>query len=534
MMRGSVLGGLIAISALLGWGWSAAARAEVAGPPPSSEDYAAVAALARRFNVSADASAKMAAVLALSGTGSKLGGVRQSLVRTSQALEASNAGADLSAPPAPTGDALFDRYARAVDRRLYTFPSADSPHVERVAALDDAELAQWESEFGSDARYWELRYMCAKYSQPRSALAEGYAAPCAFLDEAVRRGCATANTLMLRYVELRAAHATELAAYDPPVLTQPMIANGVELGALAVTDWQALAEALPVSENLQAQAAAEIMARQEREQQELLNAAVSAGPDQAWPYYLRALYWFALGEQEAGLGDLQAGNAAPAHDLPAPWPLHLVEAGFGQPAPVGSAAVSGAIIELGYAFEPLDWSEASELLNNSLASCNLGGDLRPLEAWHQFACRLGLNNSLRNMYALAREVRLMSYMEQDLAAQLSPEQLETLQRFRGARTALLDVRRSNQYNFDLPDSIALIPFTGARGVAVGLYLYAYETWQAQNSGNPEALFSDLSQIHFPELALPECMRKYEAVTAEEAKRRRDERRAQEQHEGGGG
>ncbi len=297
-------------------------------------------------------------------------------------------------------------------------------------------------------------------------------------------------------------------------------------------DWQALTEALPVSEDLQAQAAATIMARQEREQLELLDAAVSAGPDQAWPYYLRALYWFSLGEQEAGLADMEAGNAAPANILPAPWPLALVEAGYSQPAPVGSAAVSGAIIELDYACEPLNWSEVSEAQSNSLACASLSGDLRPLEAWHQFACRVGLTNSMRNMYALAREGRLMSYMEQDRAAQLSPAQLETLQRMFGARAALQDATRGYEYNFDIPDSIALIPFAGARGVAVGLYLYAYENWQSENRGNPVALFTDLSQVHFPELALPECMRKYEALTPEELKRRNAERREREKREAG--
>jgi hypothetical protein len=59
----------------------------------------------------------------------------------------------------PTGDALYDRYARAVIRNeAWKLFHAAGTHP---ATLSDRLLARWEDDCGADPRYWQLRYWCA-------------------------------------------------------------------------------------------------------------------------------------------------------------------------------------------------------------------------------------------------------------------------------------------------------------------------------------------------------------------------------------
>lgn len=527
--------GAVAVAVLLGLGlgWAGLAAADEldAQPPAPPTAFDVVAELGRRFHLPADKQLQMAAMVALAGKGSSLKDLRQALEDTLAALKRSNAEDDLSAPPVPTGDALFDRYALAVDQRLNTFPASEAKDVAYLAALSDAELAQWESDFGQDPRYWELRYLCAKCGNPQSPLAADFANPSDFLDEAQKRGVATANTLLFRYKELREANDAELEPFAPPVKKEKVIVEGHDLGSREVPNWDALNNALPLSQDPQAQAAIAIMQRQEQEQLALLNAAVKAGPDQAWPYYMRALYWFELGEQDQGLDDLEAGNAAPVNVFPAPWPRGYISACPAQPAPVGSAAVSGALLMTFVSYEiPLTDQDLKDAMSSSLACMNLNGNPRPLEAWHQFACRFSQSYLDNRLFAIGRDSVISGYMEADQAAALTPEQLDTLQRCRGATLAYREAALGATQDYWIDNAIALIPFAGIRGVAVGAYLVHCDNWRWQHKAVPDTLVADLSQVHYPELALPECMKKYEALSREEVKRRRAEQREQEQQE----
>jgi hypothetical protein len=524
--RGSRLSSaIVAVVLVLGLGWvglAGIARQE-AQPSAAPSTTAAIHELGRRFHVPASKQFQLQVMFALAGGDD----MRQALRDTAVALQRSNAADDLTAPPAPTGDALFDRYALAIDAALNSANTGKTKFNKTAAAISDAELAQWESGFGQDPRFWELRYLCAKGLGSNAQLATGFNLPSDFLDEAQRRGIATANTLLVRYTELREAHAAELKPFAPPANKPAPPAPSQGLAPAPAQTGAAQSAATPASPNPQV---AVITKRQRQEQLALLNAAVSAGPGEAWPRYMRALYWFELGEQAKGLDDLEAGNAAPMANSPAPWPLNYVLASPGQPVPAGSAAVCGEIYVMSLNYPQPPAVKFKKALRGSLATIKPGGDLTPLEAWHQFICRYPQGEPVNFLAASAMDGVICSYVEENLLSALTPIQIETLQRCRGARDAYRDERR-NAFRYDcVTGSIPLIPFAGFRGMAVALYLQLDNDWQSYQEGAAARILADLSQVRFPELALPECMKKYEAVSLEEAKRRGAEQREKNKRE----
>jgi hypothetical protein len=514
---GAVVVAIVLVFVLCGLGLALAARhtAQAAGEPTTGY---AVRELARRFQVPGDKQMMFQFGFTLAG-GSDM---RQALRDTEVALQRSNAADDLTAPPVATGDALFDRYALAVDAQINAASvNKNMSQALSRAALSDTELAQWEGEFGKDPRYWELRYLCAKGGKAQTPLAAGFNAPSDFLDEARKRGAATANTLLVRYTELREAHAAELKPFEREAQRQAANLAGKTGDPASAAGANAPISAAPVYDDPKAVA---IEKRQRVEQLALLNAAVGAGPGEAWPRYMRACYWFEQGEQAKGLDDLAAGNAAPVVTIPQPWPMGLIQASPGQPAPAGSAAVCGEIYKLGLGFNPFSQLHLGKVLDASLACIKPGGDLGPLQTWHQFLCRYAQGAPMCYLAAIAREGALYNYVEENLSSSLTPAQIETLQRCRGARDAFRDGRRAAFMYDAVTSSIPLIPFAGFRAIAVALYLQLSSDWQEFQGGVPGTVMADLSQVHFPELALPECMKKYEAVSLAEARRRSAEQR----------
>jgi len=425
------------------------------------------------------------------------------------ALRSSNVGKDLSAPPVPTGDALFDRYAQALDLWIRTVKVKDITSL-RAACLPDDLLASWERDFGGDPRYWELRYMCAYSSYHEGHPKSEDANPRKYLEEARRRGIATANTLLLLCGEERAMNESLLDQ-----ISQPRQWPG---DAASHAQDEVRERYLRVSHEA------------EREELALLDAAVAKDPGCAWAYYERAMYCFDLGEQERGLADLEAGNAAPRNELPRPFPTSMVTRGMLASSPAGSAVVSGAVwIES--VFQPYpSYVRWKDHLKESILVVDLSGDSRPLEAWHQFACRLaeawpdtGINAVVGAVFADT----VRSYMMDEQTDTLSAAQKETLAHVYGAT----DVARSIAVFDADPDWVrqALVcsfMIDGARGFSAAAYV-SDET-QARAVARVAEMMHDLSQVHYPALEMPDCLKKYEALTTEELQRRREARRAQRQ------
>jgi hypothetical protein len=181
----------------------------------------------------------------------------------------------------PTGDALFDCYARAVIRRQAPrLWFTDSWRCEYFNAhlLPDSQLAQWEGEFGSDPRYWQLRMWNAQGSDTDTdVLRAGYG-----------RG---AQDAMLVLLLARRRSWTGAAAIAPlkPGLDGP--------------------EAAAVAERI-----AQLEQATGKEVEQLYAEAIELAPGQAWPYYERALARLAREDYADAEADFAAGNAAPLND----------------------------------------------------------------------------------------------------------------------------------------------------------------------------------------------------------------------------
>lgn len=390
-----------------------------------------------------------------------------------------------SSPPLATGDALFDRYAAALDARITAWGMQPTAEITAVAALPDTILAGWQREFGADPRYWELRYLCAVTGAPETALADGFSAPVDFLAQVRTRGLASANSLLLLYNELHAVHAAQLT---PPADTAP---GAVDLSAE--------------------------MQRYEQEELELLDAAVAAGPLEAWPYYIRGWYWLELGEQDRGLADLAAGNAAPINAFPRPWPLAYVAQSALQSAAPGGEAVCGAIALLGMRYPQDNFMLAKGLMLDTAVCGNLDGKLSRCEAWHQFGCRLAGAMPENPQYSVYGTVFILSARPRaDLAQDLQPAQTEVLQRIMGAcikgRAIILDCAKL--YPAQTEVEAALRKAASPREAAASGLIFIRD--EARCYPPLAAIFADLAQVHYPQLELPECLRQYEPMTTDEA------------------
>jgi hypothetical protein len=416
-------------------------------------------------------------LLLFTNTAAAAAGAGDSLERALQIITASNIGPTPDAPPAPTGDALYDRFALAVDARILALPASATPEqAAAVALLPDADLAGWAGEFGQDPRYWELRYFCAKCDMETRPLAGGCTAAIDFLLEARRRNIATANTLGLLSIETRVQNARELDA-----------ANGGTAELMQVQDDALLA---------------------------LLDAAVTADPGQAWGYYARAMFRFGLGDPDLGLDDLRAGNKAERNRYPYPWPMSELAAVARAKQLPGSPAVWGAVRVAGLGYPLQNFMRIKDCLKEALVCANIGGRMEDLEPWHQFACRLGDSAPDVLIYAVvgsSLESMLISYAED--AAAYDAAQVETLQRCRGAVGAMRNVMRGRgMRDAVLPQLLQLTTALGSkRGYFVTHYVDACD--EARYCAILAPMFGELSQVHFPEFAMPPVLLKYEPKPA---------------------
>ncbi len=418
-------------------------------------------------------------LLCLPGLAQAQDGAADSLDRALRLIAASNIGPAPDVAPAPTGDALFDRYAQLVDQQILALPLAPAPEqAAAVGLVPDTQLAQWAGEFGSDPRYWELRYFCAKCDDQGGALAGGFTAAQDFLAEAQRRGVASANTLQLLASEMRVQFGRELDA-----------AGG---------------------------GTAELMQQQDDALLAQLDAAIAADTGQAWSYYARALFRFGQGDPDLGLDDLRAGNAAQHCRYPQPWPLSSLALQPASEKPLGSAAVWGAVRLTAQGYPLPNFIRIKESLKEAQVAANLGAGVDDMEPWHQFACRFGVSTPDVMIYgavASSLESMLIGYAEETAA--YTAAQVETLQRSRQAVYAMRGVMRGRgMQDWVLPQVVQL---TSALGSRRGLFLMHYVDLcdEVRHSGVLGTIFAELSAVHYPEFAITPELLKYEPRPAPE-------------------
>ena len=417
------------------------------------------------------------------------------------ALAASNVAQDLSAPPQPTGDALFDRYAILVDQQINDLGYEDITEFDTAAIVPDAELAQLAGEFGADPRYWELRYFCMKHSESDSTSKKQLADPSLrnqraahrdkaleFLEEARESGIATANTLMLLYWEKR----EQLQAADPPVYEELVY------------------EFTP-------EAAAELLA--------IADEAVAAGVDEAWPYYTRAMYWYETGQPEHGLADIETGNTQQVNRYPVPFPLHTIAKGLNDSSPAGNAAVSGVFIAVG--LNVLPSPVIRKAIKATLAETKLDDDSQAYEIWHQFGCRLAESRNedlIFGLFGLACLNNIRETALDDTSLGADDPRRETLGRMLGAREVLKKAYKDSSHGFNVISATLPLAIAGqARGPCIAIYLDT-QTRECVTTDQVLPIFLELNEVHYPELVMTDALAKYENVTIEELRARRERER----------
>ena len=455
---------------------------------------------------------------------------------TAELLSACNAPYDLAAPPEPTGDALLDRYAQVVDQRINAVFHGEeqlamqamlgglSEDSFAVALLPDEVLADWESEWRDDPRYWELcafTVLCRRDADEHTSMLSPDQDPSdqkiqrlrqvrELLEEAQSRGAVRGQTLLLLYrvlAELRYRELAPLTNYETA-----SISGASELLGPGLPE-------RPTFTDEQLALSRELHTRFDADELAALDATIEADPELAWAHYYRALYWFGRGESELGLADMLAGNGAPNLAFPLPFPLDTAVKSMDAETPAGSAAVSGAIMLASLRFDYLapSWLEIKEHLREQFVAVNLSGDAAAFEAWHQFGCRIPASAPEDTLFQLVPVV--WTAMIRDFVweqGRLSDEQTEALMHLTGWHDAYMAAPRA----IDVPviePTLVLGVAGGMHGVCVAYYSSQSATLDAL-SGNLH-FFEEAAQLHYPDLDLPEALRQYEAITPEQRKLR---------------
>ena len=396
--------------------------------------------------------------------------------------------------PASTGDALFDRYSAQVKKRFKT-ASTVAKGADQAAVLPDELLAGWEDEFGSDPQYWELRYWCGTQAEMDN--------PSEFLLEAQKRGVASANTLLLLYIEREREFEDEIEN-TLPSFTSSEIKWGMPT---SMSREEVSAEERRKSIELHTRVEAELL--------ELLDAAVAAGQDEAWPHYMRAIYWIELGEVELAVADLHAGNNAASNRYPSPFPVAFVHESILRGEPAGGKSISGAVL-IAALSEPMPpIVRMGECGRSLLVAASLSGDAEPLAEWHRFACRMGQASRLPTIAPLAASNYIglqADYVAEELGGQLTDGQLETLAVIEATRDDLKEAYRETWKFHNLEAFTRSIPFRllfSSKQTAMAKWWCGDEIKEkAYIEKEILPIFEALYDVDYNTLELPESMGKW--------------------------
>jgi len=292
----------------------------------------------------------------------------------------------LASPPGAvqpsTGDALLDKYCAALLKyRLPRELNGGGKALGEVP-LKDSVFRGWEKEFGSDPRYWMLRYYNAGLDSFPLEVADsilvshpeerpGLRRRISYLEEARRRGIADGAVLLtlLRWQEAIWT-ATEYEPLDRPGSSKRLNLNDVMQAG---------------RESIDANHAAE--------EAELLQELQAAAPDEALPHYYAALYASQREDYGIALAELSRGNRLPRHSMLTGFPYDEFWRRMRHGEALADEVTSGLIC----------WDAKSEILgnfydfkvmsNDLLTDAIKHQDLAVLAELHTFGVRYGDSES---------------------------------------------------------------------------------------------------------------------------------------------
>lgn len=326
----------------------------------------------------------------------------------------------------PTGDALYDRYATAVISRQRWILFHGGKH--HPTYLPDSMLAEWEDEFGSDPRYWQLRYFCARHKGafgsggraqfPRSPL--GYLFGLRRWDTEPTDRERSAWKHLQTGVDKGAADWMTLEILGRETKRLREYAENAEM---------ALIDTLDLDEREIRQLKIELNREQEQKELARIDAVIDADPSQAWPYYRRARYWFYYGEGELALADLKVGNAVPNNEMSKVFPVSLLMERIESGDHLGNKILAGAVFEEDSYSLFQNWIKWKDLYKEALGMVALGGDTEIIQELHLTACRLGMaknNDNWEPVVAAVYESMLSNNLLVEYGADLTYRQRRTM------------------------------------------------------------------------------------------------------------
>lgn len=437
--------------------------------------------------------------------------LQDALATVQVVLASSNVRDDLSAPPEPTGDELFDRLAALIDSNLEAELS-EARYWGFSELVQEDVIASWEGDFGNDPRYWELRYLLANSLTPEAFGMEGWKREFYYakaehangmLKEAIDRGIARPVTLYLYYISLRDLHYQQMEKLLPgPSLTTSYSQERVtHIPPRPDTDPALLEQTR------------QLRSKQEAEQLAVLNELVDSAPQMAWAHYARAMYWLELGELGKGLANLKSGNAAMDGVIPHGFPIGVALAGLGEDHPRGNAAVTAVLIG---ERKKLQMFESKDRVKESILVAMLSGDLSLANEWMHFSCRLVRDNPglvYEWLATIVHFILINTSLQHEYSTALAPGQQAVLEHMLGAVDEAYILFRDKVLDTSSLDSLGvLLVVGGTKGEYVSNYIYMYYDYQTYQQATP--IVNDIALIDLTTLNLPPELEKYDRLTPE--------------------
>lgn len=273
----------------------------------------------------------------------------------------------------PTGDALWDRYAQALLERVGTEGNGSFDRW----ALPEELVVSWETQFGSDPRYWQLYAWNSEAiarNVPKETGSDGISVQPglgrdrfrAGLEEGQQKGVTDAVTEMLLYNYNRRdldgiqGNFETMSAEERQLAGVPEFENNIER-----IRWF------------------------EEQEFALVEALVDAWPDESWVWFTSARKQFEYGNWDEGLEDLRRGSSAANNRLPMPFPASFVIGQISQGKDCGSKVAAGSIYPQMVAWPLMNYIKVKDNIKNQQVRLSMGAPLSEMEAWHLFTCKFG-------------------------------------------------------------------------------------------------------------------------------------------------
>jgi len=447
----------------------------------------------------------------------------------------------------PTGDALFDTYAEAVAQR---FADAAADPVASLRAgiepcvLPLATVEAWNDRFGGDPSYWQLVYICGIASASERAEREALAQYPVGADDAGRpieeARNARAEELRMAYLRQCYPDFRQVITMLPPDADSYVLLYNIErqshsawLDQQSATDVAFAAKHLTPEQTEELRRELLVAHDEQLMKNELadLTTAISAAPQQAWPYYERAMLHFSNGDMDLAIADLERGNAAPELHYPMFFPYSFLYERLDRGEYSGSPELTSALLISSMRDDTPNFIRIKEQGKNLQVASAMSGDLQYLNAWQQFSARLGDVLPTSPIYALTGNVMttmIPGYLLENLAGDLSAEQVHVLRCVRGA--CLYTRNTYKEFSDDQPTTEELYQGSQAALVVAGQDC----TWfdNALEYGEfycncLQPVFELLRQVDYESLTMPCGLEEYERYLLEYEQQQASKEQAEE-------